>query len=133
MWGKPSKSGKDWNEQAGRLATLSKEERTAIAKKGAAVSAERRTARAKMKKMLSEPDKFREEAIEAILEVDPNAMDALAKTIYQKAIEGDKFCIDMLSKMFSIEAPKKAELTVKEEMSKEEALKILRDSQIIND
>lgn len=127
-WGKPSKTGRQWNEQKGRLATLSKEERSEIARKGSQASAAKRTARRKMKEMLANPDGFREEAIEAILEIAPDAMEKLAQTIYQKALEGDKFAIDMATKMFGLDAPKKAELKIVEEMDAEEAANVIKNA-----
>ena len=115
-----------WDENSGWLGHADKKEKALEAqRKGGRVSAERAKAQKKLKEVLSSPDGFRQEALEAILEVDPNAIDKFAKSIYKNALDGDKFSADLVSKMLGLDAPKKSEITVKEEMSPEEALQIL--------
>ena len=99
-------------------------------KKGAAITNARRKAMAKVKQMMNGTDGFREEALAAILEEHPQAADMIAKQIFERAMEGDKFSLDMMSKMFGMEAPKKTETKVEsKEMSPEEAMAIIKKAQ----
>ena len=98
-------------------------------KKGAAVTNARKKAMVKVKQMMNGAEGFREEALAAILEEHPQAADMIAKQIFERAMEGDKFSLDMMSKMFGMEAPKKTETTVKEPMDPDKAMAILLKAQ----
>ena len=115
---------KRWDDNSGQWAD--KEKAREAGRKGAAVSNARRAAKKQLKEMLSNPDGFREEAMEAILEEHPDAMDQLARAIFNDALEGDKAARELAAKMFGIEAPKKTEIKVEQEMTAEEAEAILR-------
>ena len=91
-------------------------------------SGARRRANRQMREILSNPDGFREEAMEAILEKYPDAMDRLAKTIFEDALNGDKSARELAAKMFGMEAPKKQELKIEQEMTPEEAMAVLKNA-----
>ena len=92
-------------------------------------SAARKRAQKQMREILTNPDGFREEAMTAILEEHPEALDRLAQTIYKEALEGDKQAMQLAVKLFGLEAPKKTETTVKEPMDFERAKEILMQAQ----
>lgn len=116
-----------WHENAGRWSD--KEKAAEAGRKGAAVSNARKRAQKQMREILTNPDGFREEAMTAILEEHPDALDKLAQTIYKEALGGDKQAMMMAVKLFGMEAPKKQEITVQEEMSPEEAMRVLMQAQ----
>ena len=115
---------KRWKEQEGRFED--KEKAAAAGRKGGKVSAARRAAIKQMKEIMTDPDGFRAEAMSAILEEHPNAMDLLAKSIFRDALDGDKAARDLAAKMFGMEAPKKTEVKVEQEMTPEEAAAVLK-------
>ena len=92
-------------------------------------SGARRRANRQMREILSNPDGFREEAMTAILEKYPDALDKLAQTIYDEALSGDKQAMQMAVKLFGMEAPKKTETTVKEHMDADRAKEVLMRAQ----
>ena len=80
-----------------------------------------------LKEALTNPDMFREDSIKAILHKYPDAMDRLAERLYAKAMDGDRTSMDIVVNMFDLKAPKKSEVTVKnEDISAEEALELLK-------
>ena len=117
-----------WKENEGWLGHPDKKAKALeTQKKGGAVSAARRKAQKKLKEVLSSPEGFRQEALEAILEVDPNAMDKFAKSVYKDALNGDKYARDIMSKMFGVDAPKRSEVKIDNEITPDEALKFLKE------
>ena len=118
---------KKWHENAGQWAD--KKKASEAGKKGAAVSNARKRAKKQMMEILSNPDGFREEAMAAILEKNPEALDKIAEVMYQKAESGDSMALKYLIDMFGLNAPKKQEIEVKQEMSPDEAMRILMKAQ----
>lgn len=116
-----------WDTHQGQWAD--KKKASEAGKKGAAVSNARRRAQKQMRDILSNPDGFREEAMTAILEEHPDALDKLAQTIYKEALEGDKQAMQMAVKLFGMEAPKKQEVQVREEMDYDKAMAVLLKAQ----
>lgn len=117
-----------WDANSGWLGHADKKEKALEAqRKGGQVSAARRKAQKKLKEILSSPEGFRQEALEAILEEDPNAMDTFAKSVYNDALKGDKFARDIVSKMFGVDAPKRSEVKIDNELTPEEAKKFLKE------
>ena len=120
-----------FHKNAGQWAD--KKKASEAGKKGAAVTNARKKAMAKVKRMMNGTDGFREEALASILEEHPQAADMIAKQIFERAMEGDKFSLDMMSKMFGMEAPKKTEVKMEQDMTPEEALAIIKKAQVGED
>ena len=115
---------KAWDENAGQWAD--KKKASEAGKKGAAVTNARKRAQKQMREILSNPDGFREEAMTAILEEHPDALDKLSNTIFKEALNGDKQAMLMAVKLFGMEAPKKQEIQHKEEKwDKDKAIQVL--------
>lgn len=108
---------KKFDKNAGRWAD--KEKARAASAKGA----ETKRKKAKMREaMLS----LREDALQALIEKDPEIFEKLVATIATKAVEGDRDAMRLMVSMGGLEAPKKQETTLKKkEMSAEEAQSIL--------
>ena len=80
-----------------------------------------------VKEAMTNPDIFREGGMKAILHKYPDAMDKFAEKLYTKAMDGDRTSMDIMVNMFDLKAPKKSEVTVKnEDISAEEALELLK-------
>lgn len=118
---------KQWDSHQGQW--TDKEKAAAAGRKGGAITAARRRAQKQMRDILSNPDGFREEAMAAILEEHPDALDKLAQTIYKEALGGDKMAMQMAIKLFGMEAPKKQEVQVREEMDYDKAMAVLMKAQ----
>ena len=111
---------KKWDDNSGQWADKKK------ASEAGKKSAARRKAQKQMRDILTNPDGFREEAMTAILEEHPDALDKLAQTIYKEALEGDKQAMMMAVKLFGMEAPKKTEVKdTTPDMTREEAMKVI--------
>ena len=121
--GLTGKSAEAWKENSGCWADPEK------AAEAGRKSGARRRANRQMREILSNPDGFREEAMTAILEKYPDALDKLAQTIYDEALSGDKQAMQMAVKLFGMEAPKKTETTVKEHMDADRAKEVLMRAQ----
>ena len=80
-----------------------------------------------VKEAFTNPDMFREDSMKAILHKYPDAMDRFAEKLYMKAMDGDRTSMDIMVNMFDLKAPKKSEVTVKnEDISAEEVLELLK-------
>ena len=120
---------KKWNSEKGRWKdkTLAAE----AGRLGGVKSGITKRANKELKELISNPVKLRDFAVGALLDKDPEVFNKVVNAIAENAINGDKFAQSMMVSMGGLDAPKKAELKVEQDMSPEEALQFLKEQQMI--
>ena len=120
---------REWNCEKGRW--KDKKLASEAGKIGGKRSVEVRRAKKELQNLISDPVKLRDFAMGSLLEKDPEVFNKVVNAIAENAINGDKFAQSMMVSMGGLDAPKKAELKVEQEMSPEEALQFLKEQQMI--
>ena len=125
-WGNPSKTGRDWNEQAGRLGSLPEAERKAISSAGGKKKAENTRKRKEIEALLKDKQALLDSSIADVMEDNPEIVSQVMASLANDAKNGDLKAASVFLEFTGIKAAKQTEVTVKEEMSPEKAAEVLR-------
>ena len=121
QWGKPSKSGKHWNEKAGRLATIDPEEQRRISSLGGKKSAENARKRKEIEAILKDKQSLLDTSIANVMEDNPDVVTAVMKSLSEQAASGDLKAIATFLEYAGIKAPKQSEVKVETDVEPEDA------------
>ena len=125
-WGNPSKTGRDWNEKAGRLADLTPEERKAVSSAGGKKKAENGKKRKEIEALLQDKEALLDASIATVMEDNPGIVDKVMETIFQQAADGDTKAQSLVLQYTGLSAAKRTEVKIKEDkLTEAEAMKIL--------
>lgn len=126
---KPKDFRDKWHENIGRIARMTPEEKTAMARKAGLASAAAFKAKKELERKLKDKEGMLREATAAVMLDDPEViekiMGALAKKAMNPEDKGQMAAADLFLKHSGITAPKQTEAVVESKQSQDEVMKEL--------